>query len=177
MWLVAMAGFGLEQWVSYLGLERIDDPNKDYPVYRKRLDGKIIDLKELDLLVAQRLRDLRTDRQLAQAKVAMLLGVKEATYARYENASSLMTVGRLLHVFEVLDITPEEFFDPFVKERSPQSEGNSQEAERNKLMEETVGHLQKLDVTTLKMVHDLVLAMEPRTIEKQRGNGAAKAAP
>lgn len=30
---------------------------------------------------------------------------------------------------------------------------------------------------TLKMVHDLVLAMEPRTIEKQRGNGAAKAAP
>ena len=172
-----MAGFGLEQWVSYLGLERIDDPNKDYPVYRKRLDGKIIDLKELDLLVAQRLRDLRTDRQLAQAKVAMLLGVKEATYARYENASSLMTVGRLLHVFEVLDITPEEFFDPFVKERSPQSEGNSQEAERNKLMEETVGHLQKLDVTTLKMVHDLVLAMEPRTIEKQRGNGAAKAAP
>ncbi|MCJ7996868.1 helix-turn-helix transcriptional regulator [Rhizobium cremeum] len=172
-----MAGFGLEQWVNYLGLERVDDPNKDHPVYRKRLDGKIIDLRQLDLLVAQRLRDLRTDRQLAQAKVAMLLGVKEATYARYENASSLMTVGRLLHVFEVLDITPEEFFDPFVKERSPQSEGNSQEAERNKLMEETVGHLQKLDVTTLKMVHDLVLAMEPRTIEKQRGNGAAKAAP
>lgn len=80
----------------------------------------------------------------------MLLGVKEATYARYENASSLMTVGRLLHVFEVLNITPEEFFDPLVKERPPQSEGNSQEAERNKLMEETVGHLQKLDETALK---------------------------
>lgn len=62
-----MAGFGLEQWVSYLGLERVDDPNKDYPVYRKRLDGKIIDLKELDLLVAQRLRDLRTD-QLRKLK-------------------------------------------------------------------------------------------------------------
>lgn len=60
----------------------------------------------------------------------MLLGVKEATYARYENASSLMTVGRLLHVFEVLNITPEEFFDPLVKERPPQSEGNSQEAEK-----------------------------------------------
>ena len=172
-----MAGFGLEQWVSYLGLERVVDPDKDHPVYRKRLDGKIIGLRQLDLLVAQRLRDLRTDRQLAQAKVAMLLGVKEATYARYENASSLMTVGRLLHVFEVLDITPEEFFDPFVKERPPQSEGNSQVAERNKLMEETVGHLQKLDETALKMVHDLVLAMEPRTIEKQKGNGAAKAAP
>ncbi|MCO5734764.1 helix-turn-helix transcriptional regulator [Agrobacterium tumefaciens] len=172
-----MAGFGLEQWVSDLGLERVDDPSRDHSIYRKRLDGKIIDLKELDLLVARRLRDLRTDRQLAQAKVATLLGVKEATYARYENASSLMTVGRLLHVFEVLDITPEEFFDPFIKERPPQSEGNSQEAERNKLMEETVGHLQKLDETALKMVHDLVLAMEPRTIEKQKGNGAAKAAP
>ena len=171
-----MAGFGLDQWVSHLGLERVDDPSKDHPIYRKRLDGKIIDLKELDLLVAQRLRHLRTDRQIAQAKVATLLGLKEQTYARYENASSLMTVGRLLHVFEVLDITPEEFFDPFVKERSPQSEGNSQEAERNKLMEETVGHLQKLDETALKMVHDLVLAMEPRTIE-QKGNGAAKAAP
>lgn len=162
-----MAGFGLEHWVSYLGLERVVDPDKDHPVYRKRLDGKIIDLRQLDLLVAQRLRHLRTDRQLAHAKVAMLLGVKEATYARYENASSLMTVGRLLHVFEVLDITPEEFFDPFIKERPPQSEGNSQEAERNKLMEETVGHLQKLDETALKMVHDLVLAMEPRTIGRQ----------
>ncbi len=100
-----MAGFGLEQWVGYLGLERVDDPTKDHPVYRKRLGGKIIDLRQLDLLVAQRLRDLRTDRQIAQAKVAMLLGLKEATYARYENASSLMTVGRLLHVFEVLNIT------------------------------------------------------------------------
>ena len=174
---MAMAGFGLEQWVSYLGLERVDDPNKDYPVYRKRLDGKIIDLKELDLLVAQRLRDLRTDRQIAQAKVATLLGVKEATYSRYENASSLMTVGRLIHVFEVLNITPEEFFDPLVNEQPSHSKAESREALRDQLMEETVDHLKKLDDTTLKMVHDLVLAMEPRTIEKQKGNGAAKAAP
>ncbi|NSY51556.1 helix-turn-helix domain-containing protein [Agrobacterium tumefaciens] len=162
-----MAGFGLEQWVSYLGLERVDDPNKDHPVYRKRLDGKIIDLKELDLLVAQRLRDLRTDRQIAQAKVATLLGVKEATYSRYENASSLMTVGRLIHVFEVLDITPEEFFDPFVDERPSHSKEKSGEAVRNKLMGETVDHLKKLDDTALKMVHDLVIAMEPRTIGRQ----------
>jgi transcriptional regulator with XRE-family HTH domain len=172
-----MAGFGLQQWVNYLGLERVDDPNKDHPVYRKRLDGKIIDLRQLDLLVAQRLRDLRTDRQLAQAKVAMLLGMKEATYARYENASSLMTVGRLLHVFEVLDVTPEEFFDPLVNEQPSHSKAESREALRDQLMEETVDHLQKLDETALKMVHDLVLAMEPRTIEKQKGNGAAKAAP
>ncbi|WP_302079781.1 helix-turn-helix domain-containing protein [Rhizobium oryzicola] len=177
MWLVAMAGFGLEQWVSYLGLERVDDPNKDHPVYRKRLDGKIIDLKELDLLVAQRLRDLRTDRQIAQAKVATLLGVKEATYSRYENASSLMTVGRLIHVFEVLDITPEEFFDPFVNERPIHPKGKSRKDVRNKLMGETVDHLKKLDDTALKMVHDLVIAMEPRTIGRQKRNGAAKAAP
>ncbi|MGV1788485.1 MULTISPECIES: helix-turn-helix domain-containing protein [Agrobacterium] len=172
-----MAGFGLEQWVSYLGLERVDDPNKDYPVYRKRLDGKIIDLKELDLLVAQRLRDLRTDRQIAQAKVATLLGVKEATYSRYENASSLMTVGRLIHVFEVLDITPEEFFDPFVNERPTHPKGKSRKDVRNKLMGETVDHLKKLDDTALKMVHDLVIAMEPRTVGTQKRNGAAKAAP
>lgn len=174
---MAMAGVRLDQWVSDLGLERVDDPSKDHPIYRKRLGGTIIDLKELDLLVAQRLRHLRTDRQIAQAKVAMLLGVKEATYARYENASSLMTVGRLLHIFEVLDITPEEFFDPFVSERPSHSDDNSPEAEGKKLLKETVDHLQKLDETALKMVHDLVLAMEPRTIGKQKENGAAKAAP
>lgn len=167
VWLVAMAGFGLEQWVSYLGLERVDDPTKDHPVYRKRFDGKIIDLRQLDLLVAQRLRDLRTDRQLAQAKVATLLGLKEATYARYENASSLMTVGRLLHVFEVLNITPEEFFDPLVNEQPSRSKAESREALRDQLMEETVDHLKKLDDTTLKMVHDLVIAMEPRMIGRQ----------
>ncbi len=172
-----MAGFGLDQWVSYLGLERVDDPNKDHTIYRKRLDGKIIDLKELDLLVAQRLRVLRTDRQIAQAKVATLLGVKEATYSRYENASSLMTVGRLIHIFEVLDITPEEFFDPFVNERPTHPKGKSRKDVRNKLMGATVDHLKKLDDTALKMVHDLVIAMEPRTIGRQKSNGAAKAAP
>lgn len=172
-----MAGFGLEQWVSYLGLERVDDPNKDYPVYRKRLDGKIIDLKELDLLVAQRLRDLRTDRQIAQAKVATLLGVKEATYSRYENASSLMTVGRLIHVFEVLDITPEEFFKPFVNKRPSRPKGDSRKDARTKLMEGTVDHLNKLDNTALKAVHDLVTAMEPRPVGRQKRNDAAKAAP
>ena len=88
-----------------------------------------------------------------------------------------MTVGRLLHVFEVLNITPEEFFDPLVNEQPSHSKAESREALRDQLMEETVDHLKKLDDTTLKMVHDLVLAMEPRTIEKQRGNGAAKAAP
>ncbi len=34
-------------------------------------------------------------------------------------------------------------------------------------MEKTVDHLKKLDDTTLKMVHDLVIAMEPRTIGRQ----------
>lgn len=172
-----MAGFRLEQWVSDLRLERVDDPSKDHPIYRKRLGGKIIDLKELDLLVAQRLRELRTGRQIAQAKVAMLLGVKEATYARYENASSLMTVGRLLHLFEVLDLTPEEFFDPFVNEPPSHSKDKSRKGVRGQLMEETVDHLQKLDETALKMVHDLVLAMEPRTIARQKRNGAVEPAP
>ncbi|QEE43140.1 hypothetical protein FVA81_00390 (plasmid) [Rhizobium sp. WL3] len=75
--------------------------------------------------------------------------------------------GRLLHVFEVLDITPEEFFDPLVNEQPSHSKAESRKDVRNKLMEETVDHLKKLDDTTLKMVHDLVIAMEPRTVGRQ----------
>ncbi|MBB6182567.1 hypothetical protein HNQ75_004556 [Rhizobium flavum] len=78
-----------------------------------------------------------------------------------------MTVGRLIHVFEVLDITPEEFFDPFVNERPSRSKDKSGETVKNKLMGETVDHLEKLDDTILKMVHGLVIAMEPRTIRRQ----------
>ena len=44
-------------------------------------------------------------------------------------------------------------------------------------MEGTVDHLNKLDNTALKAVHDLVTAMEPRPVGRQKRNDAAKAAP
>lgn len=163
-----MAGFDLEQWVDYLGLIRVQDPTSEKPVYRRSPNGEIVQLKQLDALLALRLRELRTERQLSQAKVAKLLGVKETSYARYENGKSQITVGRLLHIFEVLDVTSDQFFGPFLKEAT---------AERNKLMHNTIEHLYKLDPHALRMVHDLVTKMDPLTIGRGKGNGAAQAAP
>ena len=44
-------------------------------------------------------------------------------------------------------------------------------------MKQTVDHLEKLDETALKMVHDLVLAMEPRTIGNLEGTVSRKSGP
>jgi hypothetical protein len=74
---------------------------------------------------------------------------------------------RLIHGFEVLNITPEEFFDPLFNERPTNPKDKLRKDLRDQLMEETVDHLKKLDDTTLKMVHDLVIAMEPRTVGRQ----------
>ncbi|MGX9574336.1 hypothetical protein [Mesorhizobium sp. f-mel] len=44
--------------------------------------------------------------------MAPLLGLSEAVYARYETSVSQLTVGRLIHLCEVLGASPEEILAP-----------------------------------------------------------------
>ncbi|WP_292266613.1 helix-turn-helix domain-containing protein [Mesorhizobium sp.] len=41
-----------------------------------------------------------------------MLGLSDQVYSRYENAVSRLTVGRLLHICEVLSISPVEILFP-----------------------------------------------------------------
>lgn len=103
-----MAGPSLDQWISDLGLQQIEDPQIGKPIYRKPFDGQVIFSAELEGQISSSLREARDRRKLARKKVATMLGLSERVYERYENNVSRLTVGRLVHLCEVLGASPEE---------------------------------------------------------------------
>ncbi|ARM91388.1 XRE family transcriptional regulator protein (plasmid) [Rhizobium sp. CIAT894] len=108
----AMSGPPLKQWINELGLQQVDDPGIDKPVYRKPFDGRIALSAELENLISISLREARDKRKLPRSKLAPLLGITKQVYGRYENGVSRLTVSRLIHLCEVLDATPEEIIAP-----------------------------------------------------------------
>ncbi|WP_234836635.1 helix-turn-helix domain-containing protein [Sinorhizobium meliloti] len=107
-----MAGPSLEQWISDLGLQQVNDPGVDKPVYRlPPPDGRITLSAALEEISAS-IREARERRNLSRSKLAPLLGLSDAVYARYETSVSRLTVGRLIHLCEVLGASPEELLAP-----------------------------------------------------------------
>lgn len=107
-----MAGPSLGQWISDRGLQQVNDPDVDKPVYRlPPPDGRIRLSAALERISAS-IREARERRNLSRSKLAPLLGITEAVYARYEASVSRLTVGRLIHLCEVLGASPEELLAP-----------------------------------------------------------------
>ncbi|NKL21180.1 helix-turn-helix domain-containing protein [Rhizobium leguminosarum] len=107
-----MAGPAFDQWISELGLHEVDDPGIGKPVYRKPFGGKITLSAELEEQISASLRGARDRRELPRAKLSRLLGLSEQVYVRYEKHVSRLTVGRLIHLCEVLGAAPEEIIAP-----------------------------------------------------------------
>ncbi|WP_325052480.1 helix-turn-helix domain-containing protein [Sinorhizobium meliloti] len=98
-----MAGPSLEQWISDVGLQQVNDPDVDKPVYRlPPPDGRITLSAGLEERISASIREARERRNLSRSKLAPLPGLSEAVYARYETSVSRPTVGRLIHLCEVL---------------------------------------------------------------------------
>lgn len=72
-----MAGPSLEYWISDLGLQQVDDPDVDKPVYRKPFDGRVTLSAELEAQISSRVREARDKRNLPRSKLAPLLGLSE----------------------------------------------------------------------------------------------------
>ncbi|WP_080582731.1 helix-turn-helix domain-containing protein, partial [Sinorhizobium fredii] len=107
-----MAGPSLEQWISDLGLQKVDDPDVDKPVYRKPFVDRIALSAELEEQICTSIREARERRNLSRSKLAPLLGLSEGVYSRYETTISRLTVSRLIHLCEVLGAIPEEILAP-----------------------------------------------------------------
>ncbi|XNO40698.1 XRE family transcriptional regulator (plasmid) [Sinorhizobium meliloti] len=74
-----MAGPTLEQWISDLGLQQVNDPHVDKPVYRMPpLDGRITLSAALEENICTSIREARERRNLSRSKLAPLLGLSEA---------------------------------------------------------------------------------------------------
>ncbi|WP_292524997.1 helix-turn-helix transcriptional regulator [Mesorhizobium sp.] len=107
-----MAGPSFEEWISHLGLQQIDDPQIDKPVYRKTSFGELELSAKIEIKISTSLRNARDRRKIPRSKLAPMLGLSNQVYNRYETAISRLTVGRLLHICEVLSISPVEILYP-----------------------------------------------------------------
>ncbi|TCM48382.1 helix-turn-helix protein [Rhizobium sp. PP-F2F-G48] len=96
----------LDSYIAELSLVKTADPENEKPVYRREgLDG-ISTFEELDARLGEKLRECRQAKDLSRADLATLVGLSEQVYGRYERSSSRMQVSRLIHLSEILGISP-----------------------------------------------------------------------
>lgn len=99
-----------------------------------------------------------------------MLGLSDQVYNRYENAVSRLTVGRLLHICEVLSISPVEILYPV----APHLWGEDQaEAETRMAIIEKLGNF---DGPTLQAILSFLHHLKTKEID-EGGSGYDGAAP
>ncbi|WEZ85962.1 helix-turn-helix transcriptional regulator (plasmid) [Rhizobium sp. 32-5/1] len=96
----------LDGHIAELGLVKTSDPENEKPVYRREGFDGIVTFEGLDTKVGEALRNCRQQRDLSRAELATLVGLSEQVYGRYERNSSKMHVSRMIHLSEVLGVSP-----------------------------------------------------------------------
>ena len=96
----------LESHIEELGLLKTVDPENEKPVYRREGFGGISTFEDLDTKLGEELRKCRQEKDLSRADLATLVGLSEQVYGRYERSSSKMQVSRLIHLSEILGVSP-----------------------------------------------------------------------
>jgi transcriptional regulator with XRE-family HTH domain len=96
----------LESHIEELGLVKTVDPENEKPVYRRQIPEGISTFEELDAKLGDMLRKSRKASDLSRADLATLVGLSEQVYGRYERSSSKMLVSRLIHLSEILGVSP-----------------------------------------------------------------------
>lgn len=167
-----MAGPTFEEWIFHLGLQQIQDPHFDKPIYRKPSFGELELSGEIEKKISTSLRNARDRRKIPRSKLAPMLGLSDQVYNRYENAVSRLTVGRLLHICEVLNISPVEILYPVAPHLWGEELG---EAEARKSI---MDKLELFDGPTLTAILDFLqhVQTKPNGTGSEDHNGAAQAA-
>jgi transcriptional regulator with XRE-family HTH domain len=96
----------LESHIAELGLAETTDPDNEKPVFRRQGPDGTPTFEELDARLGEALRQSRQEKGLSRADLATLVGLSEQVYGRYERSSSKMQVSRLIHLSEILGVSP-----------------------------------------------------------------------
>jgi transcriptional regulator with XRE-family HTH domain len=100
-------------------------------------------------------RNCREDSGLTRAEFASLYGLSAAVYRRYERAFSRLTVGRMIHLCELLGFTPIEL----LYEVAPHLYGKSREEAEDRLKLSRL--IDELPHPTVRNLVQLVEQMTP----------------
>ncbi|RYG97940.1 MAG: XRE family transcriptional regulator [Alphaproteobacteria bacterium] len=137
------------------GLIAVKDPAYEKPVFRRDASSGIKPFEEIDRDLGNALKETRKVTGLSREAIAELVGLSTPVYGRYERGFSSLTVTRLIHLCEVLNIGPEEM----IFSVAPHLYGVSQEEAEERYA--TFSMVRKLDVDTLKLVRQLLEQVRP----------------
>jgi transcriptional regulator with XRE-family HTH domain len=147
----------LTEYTNVMGLVETADEEVERPLYRRPgLDGEIASFQEMEEKLSAFVRNCREDSGLTRAEFASLYGLSTAVYGRYERAFSRLTVGRMVHLCELLGFTPAEL----LYEVAPHLFGKSRDEAEDRLK---LGRLiDKLPHPTVRNLVQLIEQMTPR---------------
>lgn len=166
-----MAGPTFEEWILHLGLQQIDDPHFDKPVYRKPSFGELELSADIEKKIGSSLRNARDRRKIPRSKLAPMLGLSHQVYYRYEHAASRLTVNRLLHICEVLQISPVEILYPVAPHLWGEVEDEAE------LRKSIIDDLELFDRPSLTAILGFLQHLQIKQIKNGHDQGPAQAAP
>lgn len=102
----------LEAWIIRRNLQEVSDADGQGPVHFRAHASALLSISEFEKRVCDSIRGERKKRGLSQRDLAVLLGIDVTTFANLEAALSPASIGMLIHVCEVLCITPTEILAP-----------------------------------------------------------------
>lgn len=101
-----MAIKDVRAYIEKHGLVETTDDEIEKPFYRKPGFEGIRSFAEMEQIFSRLIRERRDNHNLNRSQAAMMVGLHEQIFARYERAFSKLTVTRLIHLAEILDFSP-----------------------------------------------------------------------
>ncbi|WP_236761724.1 helix-turn-helix domain-containing protein [Agrobacterium tumefaciens] len=98
----------LAEHIDAHNLVETTDPGFEKTLFRMASFEGIKNFDDIERELGVLIRRSRDDTGLIRADFASLVGLSPTVYARYENAVSSMTVTRLIHLCELLDLDPDD---------------------------------------------------------------------
>ncbi|GGG13021.1 transcriptional regulator [Rhizobium wenxiniae] len=96
----------LDKFKNAKGLVETTDSQSEKPLYRRSGFEGIVSFETMDERISSYLTNAREHAGISRADFAAMIGLATAVYGRYERAESRMTVTRMIHLCELLDILP-----------------------------------------------------------------------
>ena len=142
-------------YIEKRGLVETTDAEIEKPIYRKPgLDG-IASFGDMEEVFSNLVRAKRDEHNLNRAQLAMMLGLSEQVFARYERAISKMHVTRLVHLSEILGFSPLEM----IHAAAPHLFGATQQEADDKMA--LISRMLKMPAPTSSALLNLVEELSP----------------
>mgnify|MGYP001128337662 FL=1 len=138
------------------GLVETREPGFDRPVFRRPGFNGTLPFGRVEKTLSMQTRKNREMRGLTREQLASMLGLSTQVFRRYEVAASKLHVTRLVHLCEILDVSPV----AIIAQAAPHLFGET--AEEARMRAEALSAIEELPENLLSLLLPLLREMRAR---------------